>query len=402
MKSLRQAGLFAFSLLSLLFVIPHFALAVGNLHLGPLKVHPFLEVSESYDDNIYLAPSQEEEDFVTVVSPGVRLELPFLGRHSFQAGYRADLYAYTDNDMENRQDQKADALLHLDFPVGLEVKLGDVYTHGAEPRTHEFPGGKRFYDDNRAYAQIGYRFLDVWKTELSYENIYHRYADQPWHHESSHQDNGFGATLFFRFLPKTSFLVEYHVVDTNYAYLSHDIRDNRAHTVYGGLYWDPTAKLSGALKGGYTWKRFRKREVAEENNANTWSIASDLLWRATDRTQLKLTAEREYRDYLLEPNLYYRITTGTLTFNQKILTKLTFIAHGYVERDEFGRKTFNPDRDRDMRRRDTLWGAGAGLLYQIQEWLSAELDYTYRDRNSNFNFYDYKDNLVILTVKFML
>ena len=78
--------------------IPISAFAVGNLHLGPLKIHPFLEASESYDDNIYLSPSHEEDEFITVVSPGLQLELPFLGRHSLKAGYRADLYAFADND----------------------------------------------------------------------------------------------------------------------------------------------------------------------------------------------------------------------------------------------------------------------------------------------------------------
>ena len=382
--------------------IPISAFAVGNLHLGPLKIHPFLDASETYDDNIYLSPSHEEDDFITVVSPGLQLELPFLGRHSLKAGYRADLYAFADNDQENRQDQKADALLHLDFPVGLELKAGDTYTLAAEARTREFPGGKRFYVENRAFGEAGYRFVDVWKIQLNYENIYHRYEDQPYHDESSYRNNGYGATLFYQFLPKTSVLGEYRLIDTEYQYLSHDIRDSKAHTVYGGLYWDPTAKLSGALKGGYTWKKFENSEVARHYDANTWSMAVDLLWRATNYTQLKLTGERLYRDYILEANRYYRSTAGTLTLSQRILTKLTFTASGYLTRNEFPERAFNPDRDKDQRRRDTVWGAGAGLLYQIQEWLSTELDYTFRKRNSNFNFYDYEDNLVTLKLKLML
>jgi len=150
---------------------PDSALAVGNIHLGPLKVNSFLEASESYDDNLYLSPSDEKEEFITVVSPGVRLELPFLGRHVLKAGYRADLYAFADNEKENRQDQKADALLYFNFPGGLEITAANIYTLAAEPSTHEFVG-KRFFVENWARAEVGYRFVDVWKIQLNYENIY--------------------------------------------------------------------------------------------------------------------------------------------------------------------------------------------------------------------------------------
>jgi len=239
------------------------------------------------------------------------------------------------------------------------------------------------------------RSSSITKTSISYE-------DRPYHAESSYRNNGYGATLFYQFLPKTSALVEYRLVDSDYPYVAHDVRDSKNHTVFGGLYWDPTAKLSGTLRGGYIWKRFENKDIAKESDAETWTIAADLLWRATDVTQLKLTAERAYRDYILERIRYYHSTTGTLTLSQKILTKFTASASGSLTRDEFPQKAYNPDKDRYQRRDDTLWGLGAGLGYEIQKWLSAELNYTYRKRDSNFNFYDFEDNLVILKVRLML
>jgi hypothetical protein len=46
--------------------------------------------------------------------------------------------------------------------------------------------------------------------------------------------------------------------------------------------------------------------------------------------------------------------------------------------------------------------AGAGLVYAIQEWISAEISYAYRDRNSNFDFYEYNDHLVTFRIKLVL
>jgi hypothetical protein len=404
----RPHCLALFFLLVLLVLItcasrPNPAFAVGNLHLGPVWVHPFVEVTEAYDSNIFLAPNHEKDDFITVVSPGIKLQVPFAGkRHLLEAGYRADLYAYVDHTNQNRQDQKAYMGLNFDFPGGLQIKAIDTFTHAAEVETHEFAGGKRFFNDNNAAAEVGYRFAEVWKIQLNYENIYHHYIDAPWHKESSYNDNAAGATLFYQFLPKTSILVEYRFTDTEYPYFDDDARDSVEHTVYGGLHWDPTAKLAGNLKGGYTWKRFEKQDVAEDNDDQTWSIAADLLWRATDTTQVQLKAERIYRDYLMVSNLYYLTTGGGITVSQKILTKLTASAFGYLVRDEFSEKTFNPDTGRDQRRDDKLWMAGAGLVYAIQEWISAELSYAYRDRNSNFDFYEYNDHLVTFRVKLVL
>jgi hypothetical protein len=46
--------------------------------------------------------------------------------------------------------------------------------------------------------------------------------------------------------------------------------------------------------------------------------------------------------------------------------------------------------------------AGAGLVYDIQKWLSAQISYAYRERNSNFDFDDYNDHLVTLRIKLAL
>jgi hypothetical protein len=404
----RVPNRFALSfLLALLILIssaskPNPAFAVGNLHLGPVWVHPFVEVTEAYDSNIFLAPNHEKHDFITVVSPGIRLQVPFAGRHLLQAGYRADLYTYAIHDGENRQDQQADVGLNLDFPGGLQIIAKDTYTHAAEPKTTEFEGGKRFFDNNTAAAEVGYSFADVWKIQLNYENIYRRYVDAPYHDESSYNDNAAGATLFYEFLPKTSAFVQYYFTDTEYPFISQDARDSVAHYVYAGLHWDPTAKLAGNLKGGYTWKRFENHEVAKDNDAQTWSIGADLLWRATDYTQVKLEAVRIYRDYVLQSGLFYLTTGGTITISQKILTKLTASAFGSVARDEFPEKAFNPDTGRDQRRDDKLWMAGGGLVYDIQQWLSAEISYAYRDRDSNFESNNYTDHLVTFRLKLSL
>ncbi len=45
-------------------------------------------------------------------------------------------------------------------------------------------------------------------------------------------------------------------------------------------------------------------------------------------------------------------------------------------------------------REDFVAGAGIGVEYTIQRWLAVSADYTHTRRNSNFNEFDFKDDIV--------
>src|SRR5947208_1739955 len=69
----------------------------GNIQLGPFRILTSVDLSGEYNDNILLAPRDEQSDFIWTVAPGISIELP--GRRSaFRLGYRADVLRYVDHE----------------------------------------------------------------------------------------------------------------------------------------------------------------------------------------------------------------------------------------------------------------------------------------------------------------
>jgi uncharacterized protein (PEP-CTERM system associated) len=52
-------------------------------------------------------------------------------------------------------------------------------------------------------------------------------------------------------------------------------------------------------------------------------------------------------------------------------------------------------------REDTIWGIGGNASYMPLKWLTLSLEVTHRDRQSNNDFYDYKENRAMFTITAM-
>ena len=65
----------------------------GNIHLGPVRIHPQFSVTEVYTDNFFLDPRDEKYNWTTVLTPGITVQVP-LKRHTFQLDYRSDIFKH--------------------------------------------------------------------------------------------------------------------------------------------------------------------------------------------------------------------------------------------------------------------------------------------------------------------
>ena len=64
------------------------------------EVTPMISVSETYDDNIFLTETNKVSDYITVVTPGISMNL--LQEHtSLQLRYAPSFYRYADRDDQN-------------------------------------------------------------------------------------------------------------------------------------------------------------------------------------------------------------------------------------------------------------------------------------------------------------
>ena len=108
-----------------------------GLKVGRVKIHPFLGTAGVFTDNVFRTKTNRENDFLTVIAPGMQASLPFGGRHSFLLDYRAAQLLWARFTENNAYAGNGVGHLKLNFPGGLVFDFQGGRTDGFDPRGSE-------------------------------------------------------------------------------------------------------------------------------------------------------------------------------------------------------------------------------------------------------------------------
>ena len=377
-------------ILFFLMCLPEQAMAAGNLHYGALEIHPYVLLKETYSDNIFATPTNTESDWMTTITPGIKLLLPFR-MHQFALEYNAVINRYKDFASENTTDHNASA--KADFKLGsfFGLKLSDAYSKGHEPRDSSQTGIIEKYETNAASISGSYQLAGRSKVQLDYTRTTWNFTTSTFR---SRDEDLVAAYLFYRFLPKTSAFVEYDYNKVGYDEQTNGL-DNKANSLFLGLAWDITANTKGKVKVGYNQKDYSAPGVS---GISTWGTSIDIDHAFSDYTSMKVVGQRVINEAGLLGTSYF-VTTGAFAeVTHKLTYKISGVARASYGVDDFS-NAIAPDTT--VRRDRTMLG-GVGLKYQFRDWLEFTLDYNYRDRNSNIDFYDVTVNTYSLAINFAL
>src|SRR4030042_3256174 len=104
----------------------------GNIHVGPLKIHPGVSVTESYTNNIFKEEDHKRGAWITKVSPGIVLQLP-IRRHFLQLDYHAEtIEAERFHKKYDTDSHFVNGILDLDFNR-LTILAGDNWQSNSTP-----------------------------------------------------------------------------------------------------------------------------------------------------------------------------------------------------------------------------------------------------------------------------
>ena len=117
-------GAVVISALLVVFTCPGPAWSQEGIRVGDFRVHPNLDLSSEWNDNINLAPRDKTEDFLYVISPGISVELPGR-RYALRLGYRADVLRYREQDQLNETHHSVVGDAKATFPGGLTLLASD-------------------------------------------------------------------------------------------------------------------------------------------------------------------------------------------------------------------------------------------------------------------------------------
>jgi polysaccharide biosynthesis protein VpsM len=375
--------------------------------LGALRVSPYLEYDALYRTNVFQTYSNKKSDFVSTINPGLRFELPVAETHKLSLGYLGNYFIYSRYTAVSHYDQNVNADASFNFSK-LSLRVGSTYRNATEEPTLVQTGPIVTQDRKRPYTLISpyvtssYNMADVWRVEANYQFNSLNYKKAIDNVDNS-QINTVGATVFYKFWPKTSALFQYIVDFRHHPY--DQTKDNLVQTPMVGLTWDATAKLSGTVKIGYTITSYYHSNVGGKNfsqgfNPNGLALSIQTLYKFGPFTQMSLVAQRSLQEDPNSGNDAY-FNTGllfTVSHLWHYFKVTTYLSASYYN-NNFIYDNFNPGTTEVKRRIDNIIYVGGGLSREITRWLKLRLDYVYFNRGSSFNSYTTNEHKVIVGIQ---
>ncbi|MFA7062332.1 MAG: outer membrane beta-barrel protein [Pedobacter sp.] len=357
------------------------------IKLGPVEVHPYLSLRETYSDNIYLTPDNKEHDFITSINPGLFLQLPFR-RHVVSLGGSTTLNRYAINSSENTTDWSLYGAGDFYFGSRFNLKVSDNYTNSHEPRSQSSTSEIERYQNNTAATSLTYVLADISKVQLDYSRTYLKYRTYGFR---SRNEDLVSAYLYYRILPRTSAFVEYEFKNVGFMDSTSTL-DNNVHSGLLGVTWELSERSKGTIKGGYLVKNF---DLQSQGSIDDFTASLDISHYFSDYNFMKLAGARTVNESSLQGTRYSVSTGINGEFTHRFLDRISStIKASYIE------ERFSDIVPGDLQiRKDRVVQVGAALQYNFRRWLESSLEYYWRNKDSNIDIYDSTENNISLTIK---
>ncbi len=232
-----------------------------------LTVSPFLGERVEYESNVFQAPSHAKGDVIFKTIPGFLADYNF-GPHSLSGGYRAEILRYVDLTNQDTTNHFAVGQLRLDFPR-LLVNIREDFAHTTDPPGTELTGPIES-DTSILTPEIEYGLTQRFSVGVNYSWTHVHF--QPSVDELDRNEHLVGASVFWRFLPKTDLRLSYGYGEKDFTVATD--RDVTRHVVTLGLRGDLTAKISS----GSTTTPSRRPWTGGRSSATTHSTGSGRGW----------------------------------------------------------------------------------------------------------------------------
>lgn len=392
--------------LSAAFLMPVCVSAQGNIHLGKLKIVPGVKYAPEWNDNIFLDADDEKEDYIHNITPSVGLDFTRDKNNYMRLGYGVDIVRYddySDNDYEKHQ---LTGRAKYTSPQGFYIKGFENFIDTEDPygSENDYNVGVQTERWNNLFKlNTGYKFADRFRVELNYRNFMQEYDNKKdeWQNK---QDNEPGVAVFYKFMPKTSALFEYRYQMREYTDADDSIKagynddtsqDFDYHKLFLGLHWDTTAKITGDLKFGYGMKNYDNDQnwLGQEYEDNdTWLAETRLTYKLRARTRLTGKVSRSVRDSSSDDgSTEYENTKLGLGIKQGFMERFVFNANASVTFKDYDEATTGTYAGQE--REDDQYEGEVGVKYKANDWLTLGVNYTYVDRQSNFDDEEYTNNI---------
>lgn len=394
-RTLGTAGLrHALAVVTLVVVLllpigPAVALDLSGWVQG-LRVAPFVSERLEYESNIFQTPSHAKDDLIFRTIPGFLAEYG-TGPHWVSLGYRAEILKFLTLPNQDAVHHIFLGQLHLEFNR-LSLSLKDNFVNTTDPPGTELVGRIESIT-NTLVPDAEYRLTDRFAIGANASWVRVEYPEIP---QLDRNEYLLGGSVFWKFQPKTDLRLSYSygVKEFN----SDTTRDVTRHVVLLGLRGELTPKLSSTFRIGFENREPQGNTPGAKAYRGLFVVGGDWVYRPTERLTITLLTDRSIQESIFANELTFVSTMGTLAVQQQLGPKVTVTARLMGGENAYGSKSQVGANTPFKFRNDMIIGWGAGIGYDVQQWLRLGFDFLHNERGSNFREFSFKDDKVTATI----
>lgn len=385
------------------------AIAVSNanagepekLKAGAVDITPTLNISESRNDNIYSASSNETSSNIFVINPGILAEIKS-GESTYSLDAQLTDGSYSEGSDDDYTDYSVGANADIAINSSNMLKLGALVSGNHEDRgsgTTAGLGGTNtsVFDEPVEFDQetytVGYVLgsnestfrieLGAGLDDIEYTNF--KIFTAPRNYEK--QD--LGATVFYKVSSKTDLFVEYNTADFDYDLdLGFLDRSGDEDKILIGATWQATGNTTGTIKVGQVDKEF-DGSSRDDFSGTTWLAQVD--WTPSEQTLVSVNSSQAPRETSQGGNFIESASTGA-SWTQGWTSSISTTVSASIGEDDYDGSS----------RSDDLTNYGISLDYEFRRWMTVGLTYENTETDSNNDVFDFDREIVGLTLSLSL
>ena len=354
---------------------------------SPFFVMPFLGVGGGHDDNLFLSHTNEKDSYFYTINPAVKLD----GRDAnkvVQLSYQGQIGRYT----SSRDDDYVDSTSRAQFDLALDphnfLRFGYDYIIGHDPRgstDRPLSTNPDKYKRTNPYFTYALGAPGAQgRVEVYYSDPYQRYTNNRDVTTSADRDmQEYGGAVYWRVMPRTYVMGEARETNIRYVQSGSPLSADETR-YYAGVTWEATAATTGTIKVGQLRRDFKNTDEPTFTGSSWEGL---ITWAPLTYSKFDFYTARQTNE-----------STGLGSF---ILTSIAGVAwthnwSSYVTTGVDARYTKDDYQGFDRNDKTTILGLKAG--YKFRRWLTLGAEYTYTNRDSNLETYDYNRNFYLLSL----
>lgn len=375
------------------------ALQPQAIPYGSFVLVPTLNTRTVFDDNIYSLSSNEVSSFSQVINPS----LNFVAQdrlNVYKLGYTLNAAGFANDSNDSYNDHKIDLSAHLEPTSRLRYDAGLAYgmlhddrgtgmTSGVGITNILASGEVDKYDLATLRGGVEYgaktaRGLLVANADFNQK----RYSRASSALARDNDTLNLLLGLRARVMPKTTFLVDYEVSDTNYDADpaiggTADTTDNR---LLAGVTWENTAQTTGKLRLG---QGKRQIDGAKDINKFTWDLG--MVWKPLVLDTVNLNMGARTTD-ASAPYSSVDGTTYSASWTHDWLDRVNTVVSLSASKDDYQIAPNAPIGT--PFRADDVTTYGFAVNYQMRRWLILNAAINASNKDSNIASFNNKRNVM--------